>query len=248
MLKLVVIGDVCKDIFIYGECKRLSPEAPVPVFTPVSKTVNLGMSGNVMINLRTLVGYDDIQFFRQKEEITKTRYVDNKSNHMFLRVDEGEDNISRITITEEMLSQVRDADVVVISDYDKGFLTPEDLQFIGENSRFSILDTKKKLPPSILSVFNYIKVNESEYLANKEAFDVLEDKVIITLGSKGASYKGVLYPSPHPKETIDVSGAGDTFLAAFVVRYTETSDVGNAIIYANELSSIVVSKRGVTTP
>jgi ribokinase len=58
----------------------------------------------------------------------------------------------------------------------------------------------------------------------------------------------VVYPSPDPKETIDVSGAGDTFTASFTLKYLETHDVSESIIFANKMASIVVSKRGVTTP
>jgi sugar/nucleoside kinase (ribokinase family) len=49
-------------------------------------------------------------------------------------------------------------------------------------------------------------------------------------------------------ETIDVSGAGDTFTASFILKYYETKNVKDSIIFANEMSSKVVSKRGVTTP
>jgi len=58
---------------------------------------------------------------------------------------------------------------------------------------------------------------------------------------------GKLYPVVA-KETIDVSGAGDTFLSAFVLKYVETNDVEIAITFANKMSSIVVSKKGVVTP
>ncbi len=68
------------------------------------------------------------------------------------------------------------------------------------------------------------------------------------MGSKGAQYMGEIFPSPEPKETIDVSGAGDTFTASFTLKYLETKDVKESIIYANKMASIVVSKRGVTTP
>ena len=51
MVKILVIGELCIDEFIYGEVKRLSPEAPVPVFNPVEKTSNRGMAGNVVSNL-----------------------------------------------------------------------------------------------------------------------------------------------------------------------------------------------------
>ena len=51
----------------------------------------------------------------------------------------------------------------------------------------------------------------------------------------------------NPKETIDVSGAGDTFTAAFILNYYKYKDVTKAITEANVISAIVVSKRGVAT-
>jgi sugar/nucleoside kinase (ribokinase family) len=57
-----------------------------------------------------------------------------------------------------------------------------------------------------------------------------------------------IYESPSPKETIDVSGAGDTFISAFTIQYLKTKDVVESIKFANQMCSIVVSKRGVVTP
>jgi ribokinase len=71
---------------------------------------------------------------------------------------------------------------------------------------------------------------------------------LITLGSRGAKYIDKIFPSPDPKETIDVSGAGDTFTASFTIKYLETKNIEESIIYANKMASIVVSKRGVSTP
>ena len=50
-MKVLVIGDSCKDIFIYGYADRISPEAPVPVFNTVKQTKNGGMAKNVLANL-----------------------------------------------------------------------------------------------------------------------------------------------------------------------------------------------------
>ena len=72
------------------------------------------------------------------------------------------------------------------------------------------------------------------------------DKIIITLGSKGAKHKGIVYPSPDPKETIDVSGAGDTFTAGFVVKYLETNDIGKSIEWGNYCAGEVVKEKGVS--
>ena len=244
-MDLVVIGDICTDIFIYGDCNRLSPEAPVPVFTPIDKTSNPGMAGNVVLNIQSLMPNADIQFFHNKEEITKTRYVDRRSNHMFLRVDD-EPSLQRIQLTDDMLNAIRTADCVIVSDYNKGFLSEDDLFEISKLAKFAIVDTKKKMTPINLSHFNFIKINEHE--ANQGVADELKEKTIVTLGSRGAMYMDVIYPSPNPKETIDVSGAGDTFLAGFVTKFLSTNSVSEAIIYANHLSSIVVSRKGVVIP
>jgi sugar/nucleoside kinase (ribokinase family) len=65
---------------------------------------------------------------------------------------------------------------------------------------------------------------------------------------KGAKHNDIEYPSPSPKQTMDVSGAGDTFTASFIMKYYQTKNIDESIIFANLMSSIVVSKRGVTTP
>ena len=89
-------------------------------------------------------------------------------------------------------------------------------------------------------------MNEKEYLSNIDVQDC--KNIITTLGEKGARFDGITYQSPKPQETIDVSGAGDTFTASFILAYHKTQDVQESIIFANEKSSIVVSKRGVATP
>ncbi|GIR20281.1 hypothetical protein CM15mP35_05420 [bacterium] len=53
-MKVLVIGDSCEDIFLYGKIERVSPEAPVPVIEPIDKTTNIGMAGNVANNLSSL--------------------------------------------------------------------------------------------------------------------------------------------------------------------------------------------------
>ena len=62
------------------------------------------MAGNVKENLRTHNPSLKISLIHQTNSITKTRYIDHKTNHMFLRVDEGEDNIDSLVLTPEKLS------------------------------------------------------------------------------------------------------------------------------------------------
>jgi D-beta-D-heptose 7-phosphate kinase/D-beta-D-heptose 1-phosphate adenosyltransferase len=249
-MKVLVIGEKCSDIFVYGDVERLSPEAPIPVLIPKNIVTNDGMGKNVVNNLLAITQGEDyeIGFVHQERKIVKTRFVEEKSNHPFLRVDEGEFNVDRFEMTEEIRQEIEDADGVIVSDYNKGFLNEEDLIEIAELSKFSILDTKKKLSKKVIKSFDFVKMNEYEFMNNYTKDAKILKKLIITLGSKGANHDGVLYPSEMPKETRDVSGAGDTFTASFTKKFLETKNVGISITFANEMSSIVVSKRGVSTP
>lgn len=251
-MKILVIGESCRDRFVYCNTDRLSPEAPVPVLVPNRVVESDGMAVNVVNNILSMDQSIDVKWVIPVHQTTKTRYVDEKSNHMFFRVDEPftEDKpITHFNLTEEVESLITSADAVIVSDYDKGFLTREDLLDIASLSKFSILDTKKILDKYVVSEFNFIKLNEKEYSNNSQF--LLSYKFIVTLGQRGAMYMDKIYPSPSPKETIDVSGAGDTFIAAFTINYLK-SDVANkveeSIEYANKMCSIVVSKRGISTP
>ena len=245
---ITIIGEYCKDIFIYGDAKRLSPEAPVPVFIPTKTVENLGMAGNVFENVRALSLDGNYTLLSQNQSIKKTRYVDDKSNHMFLRVDEGEENIDKFELTVEIRNKIRKSEIVIVSDYNKGFLDYDTLISIGHMSTLSILDTKKILNEDVMNSYDFIKLNKEEYNRNKELCDKNPHKFIITMGMEGAVYNGEKYRSPSPTQTMDVSGAGDTFTASFILMYKETKNIEESIIYANKMASIVVSKRGVATP
>ena len=244
-MKIVVIGESCTDRFIYGKVNRLSPEAPIPIFNPLNTVINGGMSANVVSNLKSLQSKANIVHLSPPNDITKTRYVEEKSNYMFIRIDEGEDNIEPFKwslFIDQILGQ---ADIVIVSDYDKGYLSDLDLEKIAKKSSLSFLDSKRKLNSNIVDKFTWIKFNESE--ANNNP-DLDYSKIIVTLGSKGAKINGVIFESPLPQETIDVSGAGDTFIASFALNYFKTKDNNSAVKYANIMASKVVSKKGVATP
>ena len=112
MGKILVIGDSCKDVHVYGKCDRMCPDAPVPVFVPTITRENLGMAGNVYQNIISL-GYEaDLK--TNEVIIEKKRFVQEATNHMFLRVDSGEEHIKRVKgLTKELLSEY---DIIAISD------------------------------------------------------------------------------------------------------------------------------------
>ena len=242
-MKILVIGDSCTDVFIYGDIERICPEAPVPVFKPTHTTKNSGMSKNVVANFKALGITVDI--ITNTNKIQKIRYVDNKSNQMVLRVDD-HDYCSRIKKSD--LEKVEDYDIVVVSDYCKGFLNEDDIEDICFNSKISFLDTKKRLNGWSLDA-TFIKINELEYKKNYEFLERglgYEDKLIITRGKKGCEYMGeeFLVKEVHVK---DVSGAGDTFMAGLVCEYIKSKDIKKAINFAQKCSTKVVQKHGVAT-
>ena len=120
-MKVLLIGDSCEDRYFYGDVKRLNPEAPVPILEYRRGVTSKGMASNVRENLRSF-GVE-VYISTHPEEIIKTRYIDEKSNQQIMRYDE-EPKIEPLSFDfpEKWNSEY---DALVISDYDKGFLTTE---------------------------------------------------------------------------------------------------------------------------
>ena len=242
-MKILVIGDSCTDIFVYGYCKRLSPEGPVPIFEPSRTITNQGMSGNVIANLKAL-NVDKVELITNKEQITKTRYVEEKSNHLIIRIDSNDKVSNSFDIKRVPFS---DYDAIVVSDYDKGYLTYDDIESISQSHSLTFIDTKKPLNEKMKD-YTFIKINEVEWENCKgEIYDSWQNKLIITMSERGAMYDGKTFPVNNDIEVRDLSGAGDTFMAALVVNYLKTMDIESSIQYANEKATLVVQKKGVVT-
>jgi bifunctional ADP-heptose synthase (sugar kinase/adenylyltransferase) len=254
-MKILVVGDSCTDVFVYGDVTRLTPEAPVPVFNPIRKVSNAGMSKNVANNLEALG--ETVYNITNPNTIKKIRYVDKKSNQLVLRVDE-HDYCDRINT--DVLSSIKDnkctipmsgqvkIDSIIISDYCKGFLEEDDIQYICENNSNVFVDTKKKIDNWIYSI-DYLKINSLEYQENKYFIDNNEwllKKTIITKGNAGCLFQGKTYPTDDVLVK-DISGAGDTFLAGLVVEYIKTDDIVKSIGFAQDCTTKVVQKHGVST-
>ena len=240
-MKVLVVGDSCKDKFIYGECKRICPEAPVPVFNPINRTENGGMAKNVYNNLKSLAPDWNIKLLTNDTKIEKTRLVDIKTNQMLLRVDEN-DQCERISNIKE----IGKFDVVIISDYNKGFLQEEDIEKLVNLYPISFIDTKKIFGEWINNA-SFIKINETEFENNESKISNLKLKgeLLITLGEKGVRYNNTIIPPQRKAEVSDLSGAGDTFFAAFVFSYLTNKNVIESIAFAQKCALEVVEKKGV---
>ena len=228
--KILLIGDSCTDEYVYGVCERLNPEAPVPILKFNRKETNKGMAWNVRENLMSF-GIE-VYVVTHKENIIKTRYIDEKYNQQMLRVD----NEPFVNPMDYQLPE-DEYDALVISDYNKGFLTEEKISEIVDSFDGPVfIDTKKDHLPMLDA---YVKINEHEYNNFKSSIDNL----IVTRGGKGCEYKGKLYPA-EKVNVFDVVGAGDTFLSALVYFYLKYGTIEHAIPYANKAAAIAVSNFG----
>ena len=256
-MKLLIIGESCQDTFVYGAATRLCPEGPVPVFRETSRVCSVGMAKNVyhnFVNLRDHLDLDiDFTFISNDVIGEKVRYIDSESNQLLLRVDGDQHKHIGLDVLSSIDYDSYDA--VVVSDYDKGFLSHEDLFYIARRAKVSFLDTKKDCSLNWANQFTFVKINEKEYLENNFKFlsTNLWEKLVVTKGSKGCSYKRKDYPLTHKVEVRDVTGAGDTFLASFATKYLivdglKDQKIDLAISFAQECCSRVVSQKGVATP
>lgn len=257
MKKVLLIGDRSRDVFIMVEATRMSPEKPVIVVSPHSVRENAGMAGNVEANLRSLAPDIQVTTMYPEQSSVKTRYVDRGSNQHLLRVDQ--DFIS-LPLDASTFMQVLDSekwDAVVLSDYAKGFLTPDNMQAI------SLLCEQKGIPvwadtKAILGEWSksitYVKINAKEYAAQSTA-GVKEPwrqckHLIVTQGSKGmVTYsrdgREAHRTTPNKAQVTDVVGAGDTTLAALIVGYLEGLYLDDSMDFAAKAAAVAVSKVGV---
>ena len=229
-MKVLLIGDSCTDEYVYGDVKRLNPEAPVPILKFNRKETTKGMAWNVRENLMSF-GIE-VYIATHEETIIKTRYIDEKYNQQILRVDTEPD-------IKEINYQLPEGeyDALVISDYNKGFLTTEKISEIVDSFDGHVfIDTKKNHLPKLDA---YVKINEHEYNNFKSSID----KLIVTRGGKGCEYNGKLYPA-EKVNVFDFVGAGDTFLAALTYGYLKYGRIDKAIPLANKAASIAVSHTG----
>ena len=245
-MKILLLGDSCYDIYHYGEVKRISPEAPIPIFDLKYSEKKYGMASNVYENLKALGA--DVHIHTNFKEI-KNRYIDIKSKQQLLRVDEKNDKGGFTGIMYDLINYDT-YDAIVISDYGKGFIKRSDYTRLRENFEGPIfIDTKDTYLDHYEGAI--VKINQHEY---EKAGPVTKiNNLIVTYGGTQ-----VIWYKPNPDapelffppkvEAHDVCGAGDTFLAALAVRYIETNSMEDAIRFAMKAAAVTVKHIGVYAP
>jgi bifunctional ADP-heptose synthase (sugar kinase/adenylyltransferase) len=239
---ILVIGESCQDEFVYCDAERLAPDLPIPILKIREIKTNPGMAMNVLCNIGQLITGSEILTNGNWEQVRKTRYVDYKTNHTFIRIDSA-DIIEPVRF--ESFETLHEYELILISDYNKGFLTKELMEKIATEHSNVFLDTKKILG-NWAANFKFIKINDHEFQRSLPFVDEqLMAKIIHTRGAEGTNFQGKNF-SVESVDVQDSTGAGDSFFAALAVNYLESNDIEKSIVFANKEASKVVSKKGVT--
>ena len=243
-MKVLVLGDIIVDKYIYGTSTRISPEAPVPVVTYQREVETVGGAGLVYENLKSLgVDVKLIDFFDKAS--VKTRVI--CDGHYITRIDDDYIADGNAFLTY-ILSQDFDAyDYVILSDYNKGTLD-ESVEIIKHLNTYGckvIVDPKEH--SSHYEGAWLVKPNEKEF---QEYFINWQGNIITTRADKSvvANIDNEVFEiDVEPVEVADVTGAGDCFLAAFVYGLTKGYDYKHAIELAVKGSTESVKHVGTYT-
>jgi len=241
-MKVLVIGDIIIDKYIYGTSTRLSPEAPVPVITYQREVETVGGAGLVYENLRSL-GVDVDLYDHGAEHSIKTRVI--CDGHYVTRIDLDKHANGTDVLDKIVNDQFSQYDYVVLSDYNKGVLD-ESRQIIKHINRFGcrvIVDPKDY-------AIHYdgawlVKPNYKEF--GEFGFTDWKGNIIITNAGSNviANIDRQVYDIPVDSvEVADVTGAGDCFLAAFVYALTRGYDHKMCLDLAVKGSTVSVKKLG----
>ena len=226
-MKVLVIGDIIIDKYIYGTTTRLSPEAPVPVVTYQSEVETLGGAGLVYENLKSLgVDVKLVDFFDKAS--VKTRVI--CDGHYVTRIDDDYIADGSLFLTYILSQDFSDYEYVILSDYNKGTLD-ESVEIIKHINTFGckvIVDPKEHA--NHYKGAWLVKPNYKEF--SEFGFTNWEDNIITTQAGDNvvATIDNVVYDIPVEKvEVSDVTGAGDCFLAAFVYGLTIGKDYATCL-------------------
>lgn len=277
--RITVIGDVMLDKTIVGHISRISPEAPTPILDIENEFYNAGGAANVAANISTLGGKVNIFGFIGDDEAGKilrkileekgigynfennsrtTLKVRRRAGNQQLSRDDWEDkNPKKFGLkTLSILSQeAKDSDVILISDYAKGTISRDLMDFIHSLNKKIIVDPK----PQNMSLYEksfLITPNEKEALETTKEKDVyaagrylrekLKCNVLVTRGEKGMtlfSDNEIDIPT-SAKEVYDVTGAGDTAIAALSLSLASGASLEQSVMIANHAAGISVGKIG----
>jgi rfaE bifunctional protein kinase chain/domain len=287
--RILVVGDVMLDRYWFGDVSRISPEAPVPVVRMTRTEDRPGGAANVarnaaalgaQVSLLSVIGQDeagdclqrllaqseiDAHLFRDPALQTTLKLRVIGRSQQLLRVDfEKRPQADTLAAKLQTFAElVRDHDLVLLSDYDKGALDHGDQMIAlaraagkpvlvdpkGDDfSRYagaSILTPNRGELQDIVGRWR----SEEDLKARIDALraELQLQALLLTRSEEGMSLftdAGVTHEPARAREVFDVSGAGDTVIATFAVMLASGADEAEAMAWANLAAGIVVGKLG----
>jgi D-beta-D-heptose 7-phosphate kinase/D-beta-D-heptose 1-phosphate adenosyltransferase len=293
--RVLCVGDLMLDRFVYGAVERISPEAPVPVCRVTEETAMLGGVGNVVRNLDALgaaadlvaaVGEDGpaaeigalvaalarvdaaLVAVPARRTTVKTRYF--AGAQQLLRADrettDALDAAAAARLVADATTRMRGAGAVVLSDYGKGALADDTVARLIAAARDAglpvIVDPKgadfTRYRGATLVTPNRRELAEASRMPAGDdeaviaaARAIMEscgiDNVLATRSAEGmtlVSADGAVHLPAEAREVFDVSGAGDTVVAAVAAAIAAGASLADAARIANVAAGIVVGKVG----
>ncbi len=296
-MRVLVVGDVMLDVYFQGGASRISPEAPVPVVRVEQQWRALGGAANVAANVVALgascvlagvlgtdghgaelrgellrAGIDDAGLIDQSGRPTtvKTRIMARHQQvaRYDIETDDDLDDEAAAGLAVVVRGLARDADAIVLEDYNKGVLVPQLIDAALDAGREAgvpvIVDPKSRsfFDYSGCTVFKPNLVELSAALRSRVHPDDpawMEDTrarlgcahLLLTLGEDGmalATEDGAYVRVPTAARSVyDVSGAGDTVVATVAVALAAGATIEEAALIANHAAGVEVGKAGVAT-
>jgi D-beta-D-heptose 7-phosphate kinase/D-beta-D-heptose 1-phosphate adenosyltransferase len=298
-IRCLVVGDLMLDEYLWGKAERISPEAPVQVVDVLREELRLGGAGNVVNNLAALgaevsvcsvVGDDENgwsllkEFSRHDIDISaifldparrtsrKTRVV--AAHQQIVRIDRESREVVPVLYEQQVCSWIKthiaEFKVVVLSDYNKGVLTPTVIATtIAAAATVSIpvlVDPKGSdycryrgatlLTPNRKEAEAAAGISISDAASLARAAETIMAAVglqhlLITRSEEGMSLFSAGAEAVHiptvAREVFDVSGAGDTVLATLAFGMASGCTMAEAAGLANISAGIAVGKLGTST-
>jgi rfaE bifunctional protein kinase chain/domain len=278
-IKILVVGDIMLDKYIVGDVSRISPEAPVPIVKVTNEYFTLGGCGNVARNISALgvevscatsLGLDNAaadiklqmnldgigQVLVNSSKVTtvKERFIADQRKVQMLRVDrENVYPIDHTDLIEEIKCSIieTDYDIIVISDYAKGVITWELMEFLRTLNIPIIIDPKPK-NSHMYDFCTMITPNRQEWLQMELDDSCKPEFILVTEGQEGMTLydyrqgRAKIKIPGEPVEVYNVSGAGDTVIAIMAICLAMDIYPDKAARVANSCAAYVVTQTGTS--
>ena len=259
---VLVVGDVMQDEYWTGTTERISPEAPVPVVLVRHMETRPGGAANVAANVSALGANATLLGEFPGQSIRKLRVM--SRHQQLIRLDFEQPLIfDRKALLAQFNAACVDADVVIFSDYGKGTLV-DVAQMIGCGQK-TLVDPKGTdwakyrgatlLTPNLKEFESVVGQCPDEPTIVERGQKFLAEPyfkaLLITRGEQGMTLlqrgKPPLHLPAQAREVYDVTGAGDTVIAAMAVGLADGMGFADAARFANKAAGIKVGKLGTAT-